>query len=154
VNRLDRALHDGGAARVAVAVGHERAVEFHVVDGQGMQIGQARIARAVVVHGQPDTHGAQLGQDVRRAGGVTHEDLLGDLQVQRGRRYAVAGQHVGNIAGSAVSCRLEADRFTATTRSRPSARQARHCSMAISRTCVVSWPINPARSARDRNTSG
>ena len=83
-------------------------------------------------------------RETRWAGPASASGVLGDLQVQRRRGHAVPRAAARRPApGRSQSCRLEADRLTATRV--PGRRRARHgTGSACSRTCVVSRPISPA----------
>src|SRR5206468_8634051 len=72
--------------RVDGHVTHEGAVDLDLVDGEALEVGQRRVARAEVVDGEPHAHLPQAVDDGDRALRLVHHGRLGDLE-----REGVAG---------------------------------------------------------------
>jgi hypothetical protein len=93
---LQDGAHDGGVAVVVGQAADEAAVDLELVDREALQVGQAGIAGAEVVDGQPHAQARQRLQPRQRLVGVAHQDGLGQLQLQQVRRQAADGQHAGH----------------------------------------------------------
>ena len=90
VGQVDGGPDDRGGTRVVGHRLHERAVELQLVDRQLAQVGQRGVAGAEVVDRDADAERAQLAEDLAGPLAVGHQEVLGDLQLEHGRRAAVA----------------------------------------------------------------
>ena len=94
---VDDRPHDRHVLALAAEAGDEAAVDLDLVDRQALQVGQRRVARAEVVHGQPDAERAQLVQQRDRPRRVGHDRALGHLEGEPRRRDAVPAQQAGHL---------------------------------------------------------
>ena len=69
-------------------VGHERAVDLERLDGEVLEIGERRIARAEVVDGHVHAELAHRAHGERRGGFVDHQQALGDFELEAGARQS------------------------------------------------------------------
>ncbi len=117
-----------GRAGPRCRFGEERLVELQLVDRQLTQVGERGVAGAVVVDGDPHAGLAQPVEDALGAGPVAHEEVLGDLDLERvaGRVRAARAARARDPAGRR-SVREAAERLTATAMSRPSRRHSPAC---------------------------
>ncbi len=99
VRQPDGRGDDGRRTRVADHPGHERPVELELVERQLVQVGQRRVAGAVVVHRDAHAEGAHRMQHVEAAIPNLHDRALGDLQDQRRGRQPELGERGGDAVG-------------------------------------------------------
>ena len=101
MRQVQGGVGDQPARHVVDVRRHERAVDLELVDRELAQVGQRRQAGAVVVQGQADADAAEQAQRAHDAGGVAHDDRLGDLQAQARGRQPVAVQELRHPGGEA-----------------------------------------------------
>ena len=97
----------------------EGAVELELVGRQVAEVGERRVAGAVVVHRDLDADGPEAVQHVEAPHPILHEAALGDLDGQSRRREVVLLQQLHDLVGKARSSRLEVDTLTATVSMMP-----------------------------------
>ena len=85
---------------------------------------------------------------------VGHQGLLGDLQLQRGRRQATIAEQRVDPLGQAFLDQCWREKFTATVRGRPARCQSAAWSRAIPSTSSVSGRIRPDSSASPGTSRG
>jgi len=88
----DQGVGQREPGRVGVDPGRQRVVELDQVRPQPQDVGEAGVARAGVVHRQPDSGGAEAVELGQRRLRLPRPVVLGDLQDQPAGR---AGQHLG-----------------------------------------------------------
>ena len=76
-------------SRCAVDSGDELAVDLQLVEGQILQVAEARIAAAEIVDGEADAQRAQLAEQGEGSLGILRGGGLGQLELQRARLEAV-----------------------------------------------------------------
>ena len=96
VCHLDGGLHDHAVAVLVGQVGDEGAVDLQLLRGQRMDVGQRRVAGAVVIDRNEDAELRQLLEDTCRLDGVLHRLGLGHLE----RRARSAGGRSPPIGSS------------------------------------------------------
>ena len=107
--------------RVAHHAHHERLVDLELVQRQPAQVGERRIAGAVVVDRQLAAERAQALQVLDRMAGVVEDRALGDLERDPLRRAAVhLQQRRPRDRASVSSITSRADRLIDTLIGRPS----------------------------------
>lgn len=94
------------------------------------------------------------GQGVRGALRVLQQDVLGDLQLERGRGTPCRASRAATEPAKPGVCTSRGETFTATGTMRPFPRQAATWRRAVSRTYSVRWGIRPEDSAMAMNSSG
>ena len=119
MRELDGRAHDRGAAGIRGHVGDEGAVDLELVDRQVAQVGEGAVAGAVVVDRDPQAEPAERLEDLAGTLRVDHDHALGDLELERAGRHAVLGEQPAIRSASDSSSRSDAERLTATLRSRP-----------------------------------
>ena len=85
---------DGRIVGIMAQVLDERAVDLQRVDGEALQVRQARVAGAEVVDGQAHAHLVQLLERLHGLVGVVHQHALGQLELEQRRREAAVAQRL------------------------------------------------------------
>src|SRR5216683_2820657 len=99
----DDRLRDRRVVPFLVHPADERAVDLEAVDRQPRQIGEARIARAEVVHGDLHAQGLEPLEDIGRLLAILHQHALGELELEAGR----SEEHTSELQSrSDLVCRL------------------------------------------------
>ena len=80
--------HPGDWLIVAGDVADEFAIDLERVDGKALEIGEARVTGAEVVHRELHARVAQAMENARSALGVIHDQGLGDLELHQRRVHA------------------------------------------------------------------
>ena len=75
----DDRMHDRSRLRIGLQLHHEGLVDLDLVEREGLQIAEARITRAEIVHGDADAERLDVPQDRDRAGKIVDQHALGDL---------------------------------------------------------------------------
>src|SRR3569833_2043682 len=79
----DDGPHDGGIVGVAVDVAHETLVDLEAVDGKTLEIAEAGIAGAEIVHRNVDAQRLQRLHGDIDALGIVHDEGLGQFQSRK-----------------------------------------------------------------------
>eukprot|EP01022_Parablepharisma_sp_SALTPOND_P021769 TRINITY_DN435_c2_g11_i1.p1 TRINITY_DN435_c2_g11~~TRINITY_DN435_c2_g11_i1.p1 ORF type:complete len:948 (-),score=370.43 TRINITY_DN435_c2_g11_i1:3556-6399(-) len=85
--------HEGLGLLAGFELADEAAVQLDLVEGEGAQGFQRRIAAAEIVHGDGHAHGLELLQQVKRPFAVGNDGGLGDFQLQPRGGQAGSSQH-------------------------------------------------------------
>jgi hypothetical protein len=96
-------LGTGFHAEAVAQVDHdERPVDFELVEGELLQVAQARVAGAEIVHHEPYPQLAQLLESPQRLLDIADQHILGDLELEPFRRCAslleAVADHVDEVA--------------------------------------------------------
>ncbi|ESU47394.1 hypothetical protein P376_4633 [Streptomyces sp. HCCB10043] len=113
VGQVDGAADDLRVLVVDGQPGHEGAVDLQLADREPAQMDQRRVAGAEVVQRHLHAVCGEPGQGVGGALRVLQQHVLGDLQLERSRGHAVAGEAGGDApreAGGVDVARGDVDR--------------------------------------------
>nr|WP_056395588.1 hypothetical protein [Massilia sp. Root418] len=96
---------DDGAALARQRL-QEAAVDLELVDGEGLQIGQRRVAGAEIVDRQAHAQRARVAHELHRRLHVFHQHALGQLQFQQRGRQAAGAQRAHHFVQEAALAQL------------------------------------------------
>src|SRR6185436_538151 len=82
---LDGGAHDGGVAAIGFHAAHESAVDLELVHRELLDVGERRVARAIIVDRGGDPEIAQLPQGRLSAARILHQSALRDLEAKERR---------------------------------------------------------------------
>ena len=82
VAETDHGAHDRVGIGPGLERGDERAIDLDLVERELLQVAQARVAGAEVVHGDVHAKVLELAQRGHRRVGVLEQDALGDLELE------------------------------------------------------------------------
>jgi hypothetical protein len=111
--QVDDGGNNGGILAVAGQFADKGAVDLDGVRGKTLEIGQAGIAGAKVVHRQPHAHGLDDGQLAGCQVGIFHQRAFGDFDFQAMAGYAAFLQGSTDIIVKSIRASWRAETFTA-----------------------------------------
>ncbi len=115
MGKPDRGLHDRRCHRIGFQVHDKRFVHFERIHRELPQVGQGRVSRPIVIHGDVDSHLAQGCEDGRGADPVEHQRCFGDFELERPRGQPVQLKEIrdfGRESRVEQIGRGEVDRYT------------------------------------------
>ena len=106
MRKVDDGDGDRGVVRVADRVADEFAVDLDFVEREALEVGEARITGAEIVHRQAHAEELELVQGFDGFPGVAHQQRFGQFQREQGGLDAALPQHLSHHVGQVLALEL------------------------------------------------